>query len=454
MLRLRASYALYCLSLGCSGGGTGSEHGDQGGAGAASGGAVGSGGSGAALAGGSNGQGGSSAGGSSAGGASSGGTSTSGGDTGNTGGSSSGGSGIACGGSNTGGSGTADGTPGEWEDVTPAEIDLVSSYGVQDVLVDPVRPSDFYAFVCYQGVFKSTDFGTSWEHVSTGTGASDLETGRPWGAGIDTNPCRDPSTPPTLYTFSGYGAQSFWRSDDGGVNWVQKTLPEQEILTYDQDAYTVDVDPYDGKHIIIGFHEAPGMLESNDAGDTWTVIDMHDDMLAGKSWYGFFIDTGNAETTGQTWLLLPQQSEEVGTWRTSDGGTSWTKVENNEHPHGNSQIFQHQGVVYMSGVYGSDGWGVYRSTDLGVTWAHQGSNGTGAIVYGTPNNVYAQYAWANADGVEQTSAQKAPQPGTEWSNWSLPMSNGPKRASVTFDGTHYVVVSGNWNAGIWRYVEP
>jgi hypothetical protein len=30
---------------------------------------------------------------------------------------------------------------------------------------------------------------------------------------------------------------------------------------------------------------------------------------------------------------------------------------------------------------------------------------------------------------------------------------GAKRAAVTFDGANYVIVSGNWLGGIWRYVE-
>jgi hypothetical protein len=33
------------------------------------------------------------------------------------------------------------------------------------------------------------------------------------------------------------------------------------------------------------------------------------------------------------------------------------------------------------------------------------------------------------------------------------MTNGSKRASVTFDGTRYIILAGCWNAGIWRYVE-
>ena len=41
-----------------------------------------------------------------------------------------------------------------------------------------------------------------------------------------------------------------------------------------------------------------------------------------------------------------------------------------------------------------------------------------------------------------------------WSTWALTMKDGPKRAAVTFDGTHYIAVGGNWLAGVWRYVEP
>jgi len=34
------------------------------------------------------------------------------------------------------------------------------------------------------------------------------------------------------------------------------------------------------------------------------------------------------------------------------------------------------------------------------------------------------------------------------------MSQGPAQAAVTSDGIHRIVVTANWNAGIWRYVEP
>ena len=34
------------------------------------------------------------------------------------------------------------------------------------------------------------------------------------------------------------------------------------------------------------------------------------------------------------------------------------------------------------------------------------------------------------------------------------MRQGAAQAAVTSDGTHGVIVTANWGAGLWRYVEP
>src|SRR5262249_33116363 len=55
--------------------------------------------------------------------------------------------------------------PGVWVNVTPGAIDLNQSsftndnFGMQDILVDPVNPTDLYAFTCHQAVWKSTELG-------------------------------------------------------------------------------------------------------------------------------------------------------------------------------------------------------------------------------------------------------------------------------------------------------
>jgi photosystem II stability/assembly factor-like uncharacterized protein len=173
----------------------------------------------------------------------------------------------------------------------------------------------------------------------------------------------------------------------------------------------------------------------------------------------FFIDTGSATTTANTWLYMGQQSGgAVGTWRTTNGGASWTRVDNNEHPHGDGQIYQPDtsGVVYMAGAYSALGWGVLRSTDFGQTWTHVGQATSEAVVFGTPNRVYAMQAWACGHCTVAPNFQTAPQPATTgWASASTPasMAQGAAQAVVVFNGSKYVIVTANWLSGLWRYVE-
>ena len=109
----------------------------------------------------------------------------------------------------------------------------------------------------------------------------------------------------------------------------------------------------------------------------------------------------------------------------------------------------------MAGVYGEQGWGVSRSTDFGAHWTHVGSTGGQNGVYGTKKYVYAQSGGASAGGVDQSQSERGALPdGTDWTTWPVAVGNGPKRAAVTYDGAHYVVVGGNWLSGLYRYVEP
>ncbi|MBP9113150.1 MAG: hypothetical protein KBF88_10100, partial [Polyangiaceae bacterium] len=83
------------------------------------------------------------------------------------------------------------GQPGVWTNVTPAAISLNpaafnnDNFGINDVLADPARPSDFYAFTCHQGVWKSTDYGQSWTKINTGSNGSELDKAKLWTAAID-----------------------------------------------------------------------------------------------------------------------------------------------------------------------------------------------------------------------------------------------------------------------------
>jgi hypothetical protein len=347
--------------------------------------------------------------------------------------------------------------PGVWQNVTPPGIDLAVSsfnhdgYGVQDVVVDPAKPSNLYAFICHQGAWRSTDYGLTWTKVNTGMNAAKIDAGKPWTVAIDPNPARNPATPPTLYTAAGASALlGAHKSIDGGVNWTHYDIVPGANYQV-QDIYSFDIDPYDSSHLITGYHEAPNLAESTDGGATWKVIN-----VAGHSNYPFFIDTRNPATTRTTWLIISQ--DQVGTQRTTDGGKTWTTVEKFSHAHGGAQIFQAGGgVIYSGGGGGSKGGGVYRSADYGATWTNVASGGDENAVVATASYIYVSFAWAAGNSFVDPRVQRAPKdPGTAWTAMTVPreMSNGWKRAAVTFDGTHYILVGGNWNAGIWRYVEP
>jgi hypothetical protein len=435
-------FTLLMLLIGCSGGPSGSRtghppHDDTFAMGGSAGTGVSSGGTGDSSAGGST---------------SSGGNAPTTGGTGTAGTAANGGSGgvlanggcLNSGGANSPGGAPVTGEPGIWENVTPDGFTVTDGIGAMDVIVDPVRPQDLYAFATAgTGVWKSTDYATSWTLVSTGTLGDTLAQGRQWAAAIDPNPARDPETPPTLYTANGYGpVQGVFKSTDGGVNWVNYVAAEQGV-----NVYSLDIDPCDSQHLIAGLHHTPDVIESTDGGETWTRISK-----PGGSIYVWFVDTGDAATTHDTWLAISEAGTDVPLSRTTDGGQTWSSVNNSlQHAHGASQFVQLGDVLYLAGVFGNAGSGVYRSDDFGASWTHVspdwGQNG----VFATPD-----YLYTYGGGTDPALRRAALDADTSWSDLEHPalMTYCPKRVAVTNDGQHDIAVSGSWATGFWRYVEP
>jgi hypothetical protein len=352
---------------------------------------------------------------------------------------------------------------GTWTNVTPAGIDLNGAsfdndnYGVQDVVADPVRPSDLYAFTCHQGVWKSVDFGRTWAKTNTGTNGATLDTGKLWTAAIDPNASRDPATPPALWTATGNNAAGVWKSTDGGVSWTSFTVDNTTAATasgnsyFGNDVYALDIDPGDSLHLIAGFHGYPGISESTDGGEHWTTIAVPD--AIGASLYPFFVRTGDVTTTRSTWLTQAQwDSNTNGIWRTDNAGTTWTQVAPTyEHKHGSTQFYQPGGgIVYVPSVNPN---GVFRSADSGQTW-NQVSTALSNAVFATPAWIFSEDSFASG-GTYPANPNYAPLSGSPWTALTVPsgMTNGAKRAAITHDGATYIIVSGNWLAGIWRYVE-
>ncbi len=347
---------------------------------------------------------------------------------------------------------------GTWVNVTPSNVNLSSdldcgNFGTITIVADPNRPSDIYTSFNCQGIWKSTNYGQTWTGpINTGSGGA----GASGAGGIAIAP-GPAGQPPILYSAGIRGSgMGFWKSTDGGVSWTKYVVGPGGSR---QDFYPPEVDPYNANNLLMAGHEMNMLVRSTDGGRTWSSVPMAGGMnQPGGTAYVTFINTGNAASTATTWLYSGQAAGGgVGTWRTANAGASWTKVDNNEHPHGQVQYYQPgNGVVYMAGVYSDLGWGVLRSSDYGQTWTHVGSSANQAAVFGTPNRVYSMWSWACGHCNTDPVAQSAPVPGISgWTAMTTPsnMTSGAAQAAVVYDGSRYVIVTANWLAGLWRYVE-
>lgn len=343
-----------------------------------------------------------------------------------------------------------------WTNVTPAGVDLTSTlcsnFGTKTVQVDPVHLSNLYTSFDCQGIWKSVDYGVTW------TGPINSGASLACSGGLTIAPSSTASVPIIYQSCIRASGIGFWKSVDAGVTWTQITVTPSSNQSY----YPPVADPYDANHLLMVGHEFDSTVESVDAGQTWTSVPLNSGMLqTNLSPAVFFIDTGSATTTRGTWLWIGDQTGgNFGTWRTTNSGTTWVRVDKNEHV-GTVQVYQPDktGVYYMTGNYSLLGTGVLRSTDFGQTWAHVGNNSPETIVTGTAKNVYSLYGFPiGLGGSVNTAFQIAAQPGTgTWTATGTPAGlnlEGAAQIAVTNDGTYNILVGAMWNGGVWRYVEP
>ncbi len=288
------------------------------------------------------------------------------------------------------------------------------NFGTETVQVDPVHPSNLYTEFNCQGIWKSTDYGATWTGpINTGTNAALVSD---CAGGITISPTSTASVP-TIYQscIRGTGI-GFWKSVDGGVNWTRYFVAPSGAGR--QDYYPPVVDPYDQNHLLMAGHEMDYLVESVDGGLTWTNVPLNSGMLQVIGTGAiFFINTGSASTTRGTWLWMAQQNDgSVGTWRTTNNGTNWFKVDKNEHPMGLHKSISRITTVLFSWPELSRlwGWGVLRSTDYGQTWAWVGTFGNRNVVFGSSKNIYSMFGYP--DGwtfpyVRDPAFEVAAQPG-------------------------------------------
>ena len=223
-----------------------------------------------------------------------------------------------------------------------------------------------------------------------------------------------------------------------------------------RDVTTMEIDPADFNHILLGSHSAwangqvPGVMETKDGGQTWTLHPGDASWGTGSLAIGFLYNPSLGIGNSNTWIVM---TDGHGSWRTIDAGATWTKVSDYGIPHGGSALYYSAtGAIYA----GSTPYPLI-STDNGVTW-QQMTNGTNYSYYysigGDGTKIYTQVSYASQPGQNfpglnpyLTANEGTTGPWTPYQNGAQLFDNGP--FLMKFDSVNRIMYSANWRVGFW-----
>ncbi len=195
----------------------------------------------------------------------------------------------------------------------------------------PSQPNVFFIGVNNGGVWKTTDAGRTWQPIF-----DDQPTGSIGDIAVA------PSNPNVIYVGCGEGLQrpdlatgdGMYRSRDGGKTWTHLGLREGQQIA------SIAVDPNNAERLFVavlghpyGPNEERGIYRSTNGGDTFERV-LYKDENTGAMQVEF--DPSNSQVVyadlwaGRQgpWENGAWQGKESGLFKSTDGGTTWTKLTN------------------------------------------------------------------------------------------------------------------------------
>jgi photosystem II stability/assembly factor-like uncharacterized protein len=200
---------------------------------------------------------------------------------------------------------------------------------------------------------------------------------------------------PSAYDFGGV-AGGVWKTTNGGLSWAP-VFDKQDIASIG----AIAVAPSDPNVVYAGSGEAcirgnisygTGVYRSRDAGKTWTSVGLRDTRHIGR----VIVDPKDPNRVFVAALGHAfGPNAERGVFRTTDGGAHWQKVLFKDNDTGaiDVQFDPSNASVLYAALWqvrrqpwnlssGGAGSGLYRSTDGGTTWTRLTGGGLPGGIYG------------------------------------------------------------------------
>jgi len=252
----------------------------------------------------------------------------------------------------------------------------------------PDQPNIFYVGQVDGGVWKSTDYGRTWNPIFDGEDTQSV--GAIAVAPSDSN---------VVYVASGEGlhrpdlsvGDGIYRSADAGKTWTRPDSKDGGLRDGEQIP-ALAVDPANPNRLFAavlghpyGANSERGIFRSGDGGKTWEKVLYKDERTGGS---GVVIDPKNPriiyasmwqETLGPWEDANAYPGTGGGLFKSTDGGSTWKQLSNGlpanlvqinvaiaaSDP---QRLYASTSTTVESGYANDKGLGVYRSDDAGATW--------------------------------------------------------------------------------------
>ncbi len=254
---------------------------------------------------------------------------------------------------------------GTWNAVNSGLPIVGGTLEVLSLAVDPTAPTTVYAGAGL-GVSKSTDAGASWSAADAG-----LPLGFVRALGVD------PATPKTLYAGGGFGV---FKTLNGGAGWGAVTSG----LT-NTDVHCLAINPATPAILYAGTRGG-GVFKSLNGGSSWSAVN---NGLANLVVQALAVDRATPTTI--------YAGTKGGVFKTTNAGASWTAANTgltNVDIRSLATDPADATIVYA----GTTGGGVFRSTNSGGTWSAVNSGLTNTVVLALAVDAFPASIYAGTEG--------------------------------------------------------